>query len=178
MDKPLTEMPPHAARPDTTHPVVLFDGVCNLCNRCVRFIARRDPRARFRFAALQSEVGRQMLAAHGRAPGRLDTMVLVDDGRVFTRSDAALRIARDLRGPWKLLAAAAAVIPRPLRDWLYDQLAARRYRWFGRQDSCPLPEPGLAERFLAWQDARQPEGAEFTSAPEAQSRGRMPKRLT
>ena len=140
-------MPPDAPGPDTQHPVVLFDGVCNLCNRCVRFVARRDPECRFRFASLQSDAGRRLLAAHGGDPGALDTMVLIEEGRCFTRSDAALRIARGLRGAAKLLAA-AAVIPRPIRDWLYDRVAARRYRWFGRTDSCPRPEPGLVERFL------------------------------
>ena len=140
-------MPPDAPGPDTQHPVVLFDGVCNLCNRCVRYIVRRDPQARFRFAALQSQAGRNLLAAHGREPGSLDTMVLIEGGEVFARSDAALRIARTLRGPSRMLAA-AAVIPRPLRDWLYDLVASRRYQWFGRKDSCPMPEPGIAQRFL------------------------------
>ena len=136
-----------APGPDTHHPVVLFDGVCNICNRCVRFIVRRDPHGRFRFAALQSEAGRNLLAAHGREPDRLDTMLLIDGGTVFSRSDAALRIARRLAGPARLLSAAAA-IPRPLRDWLYDRIASRRYRWFGRKESCMVPGPELAKRFL------------------------------
>lgn len=125
------------------HPVILFDGVCNLCHGAVRFIIRRDRAARFRFASLQSEPGRRLAA--GPAP---DSILLVENGLRYDRSTAALRIARRLDGAWPLLYA-FIVVPRPLRDALYAWIARHRYRWFGRLDACPLPDPRLADRFLA-----------------------------
>jgi predicted DCC family thiol-disulfide oxidoreductase YuxK len=127
-------------------PLVLFDGVCNLCNGAVQFIIRRDPKAEFQFAPLTSAAASRALAS---LPSRElpDSVVLVDDGRIYTRSDAALRIARGLRFPWPL-AYAFAVVPRGLRDWVYDAVASRRYRWFGRRDQCTIPGPSIRERFL------------------------------
>jgi predicted DCC family thiol-disulfide oxidoreductase YuxK len=127
-------------------PLVLFDGVCNLCNGAVRFIIRRDPNAQFQFAPLTSAAANRALAS---VPTRElpDSVVLVDEGRIYTRSDAALRIARGLRFPWPL-AYALVVVPRGLRDWAYDAVARRRYRWFGRQDQCMIPGPSIRQRFL------------------------------
>ncbi len=127
--------------------VVLFDGVCNLCHRSVQFIVKRDPGRRFRFAALQSERGRQLLTRHGLPPEGLESLVLIDGGLSYTKSDAALRIAGRLPAPWPILAT-ALVIPRPLRDGLYGVIARNRYRWFGRKDSCLVPSGDLADRFL------------------------------
>ncbi|HEX2190955.1 MAG TPA: thiol-disulfide oxidoreductase DCC family protein [Longimicrobiaceae bacterium] len=127
--------------------VVLFDGVCNLCNASVQFILRRDPAGRFRFASLQSDAGRELLLRHGLDPDDLFSVVLVEGGRAYTRSDAALRVARGLGGGWRLLAA-LHVVPRPVRDGVYGLVAARRYRWFGKRDACMLPTPDLRERFL------------------------------
>ncbi|HMO05842.1 MAG TPA: DCC1-like thiol-disulfide oxidoreductase family protein [Kiritimatiellia bacterium] len=124
------------------HPVILFDGVCNLCHGAVRFIIRRDRAARFRFASLQSEPGRRLAA--GPAP---DSILLIENGLRYDRSTAALRIARRLDGAWPLLYA-FIVIPRPLRDVLYAWIARHRYRWFGRLDACPLPSPEWETRFL------------------------------
>jgi predicted DCC family thiol-disulfide oxidoreductase YuxK len=132
---------------DPAHPVVLFDGVCNLCNGVVRFLIERDPAARFRFAALQSEAGRALLARHALDPDALDSFVLVDADGAHARSSAVLRVARELPAPWRWLWLAIA-IPRPLRDALYDFLARRRYRWFGRRDACMVPTPALRQRFL------------------------------
>ena len=107
--------------------VVRFDGACNLCNGTVRFIAARDPHAHFQFAPLDSPAG--------------GSLVLCDEGRTFTRSTAALRIARRLRFPWSLAYALIAV-PAPIRDAFYDFVATRRYRWFGRQDgTCRIDSP-------------------------------------
>jgi predicted DCC family thiol-disulfide oxidoreductase YuxK len=123
--------------------IVLFDGVCNLCNGAVQFILARDPAGRFRFASLQSNAARRLLK--GDAPP--ETIVLIDAGKTYTRSAAALRIARGLRFPWPLLYAFVAV-PRPLRDLAYRWVARHRYRWFGKRESCPLPTPQTRYRFL------------------------------
>lgn len=123
-------------------PVVLFDGVCNLCNRSVQMIIRNDPRGRFRFAALQSAYASRVLG-----DGRSDSVVLIEGSRVSERSTAVLRIARRLRWPWPLLYA-LVVVPRPLRDWLYAWVAQNRYRWFGKRDACMMPTPELRARFL------------------------------
>jgi predicted DCC family thiol-disulfide oxidoreductase YuxK len=123
--------------------VVLFDGVCNLCNGAVRFILARDPAARFRFASLQSDAARRLWGDGGPA----ETIVLLDAGKTYVKSTAALRIARGLRFPWPLLYAFVAV-PRPVRDLIYDWVARHRYRWFGKRDTCMLPTPELRERFL------------------------------
>jgi len=128
-------------------PIVLFDGVCNLCNAVVRFIARRDPHERFRFASLQSQAARALLDACPPPHGGGETLVLIENGRCHTRSGAALRIARRLSMPWPLLAVMLAV-PAPLRDAAYTVVARHRYRWFGRTEVCPLPPPGLARRLI------------------------------
>lgn len=129
--------------------VVLFDGACNLCNAAVSFIIDRDPAARFRFASLQSEAGRALLARHGRSASGVtpDTVILEQEGRLYERSDAVLRIARGLRGAWKIFYV-FIVVPRPLRDLLYRLVARYRYRWFGQREVCRVPTPELRTRFL------------------------------
>ncbi|MEN9937451.1 MAG: hypothetical protein RLZZ387_4030 [Chloroflexota bacterium] len=128
--------------------IILFDGVCNLCQWSVRFIIARDPREVFRFASLQSHAGRELLAAHGLpTPTAPESVVLVQSGKAYVESEAALRIARRLRPPWSLLYA-LIVAPRPLRDAIYRFVARNRYRWFGRQEACWLPTPELRGRFL------------------------------
>ena len=126
---------------------ILFDGVCNLCNGFVQFVIARDPQARFRFAALSSDAAQCLLREAGLRPPLPDTMILIEDGRAYLRSDAPLRIARGLRFPWPL-AAAFLVLPRFIRDRAYDFIAARRYKWFGRRDVCMIPTPELRARFL------------------------------
>ena len=127
--------------------IVLFDGVCNLCNWTVQFILRRDRRERFLFAPLQSEKGKELLQRHRLPPDQLDSIVLVESGRAFTSSSAALRIARGLPGLWPLLYAFIAV-PRFIRDPVYGWIARNRYRWFGRRESCRIPRPEERSRFL------------------------------
>ena len=129
--------------------VILFDGVCNLCNAFVQFVIARDPAGRFRFASLQSDVARRLLGAIGHSIDETapDTIILIEDGRLFTRSTAALRVARRLRFPWPL-AFALTAIPRPLRDAVYRFVAHRRYRWFGQRAVCMMPAPELRDRFL------------------------------
>jgi predicted DCC family thiol-disulfide oxidoreductase YuxK len=129
--------------------IVLFDGVCNLCHGAVQFIIDRDPKGRFHFASLQSERGQALLREHGVAPtaGDPDTIYLIEDGRLFDRSTAALRIARQLSFPW-WLGAAGLVLPRVLRDVAYRFVARNRYRWFGRTNECRVPTPELRARML------------------------------
>ncbi|MGH9159564.1 MAG: thiol-disulfide oxidoreductase DCC family protein [Vicinamibacteraceae bacterium] len=131
----------------SSHPIVLYDGVCGLCHRTVRFLLRHDEAGRLRFAALQSSLGRRLLLQHRLSPDALDTLVLVEGARASTRSAAVLGAARYLAPPWRYLALFLAV-PQPVRDRLYDWVARSRHRWFGRLDACPLPSPGDRERFL------------------------------
>ena len=131
-------------------PVVLFDGVCPLCQAAVRWIARHDTEGRFRFAPLDSAVGRALLAQAGARSTRAEpeTVVLVEDRRAWERSDAILRVAADLGAPWRWLVP-LRLVPRALRDAVYGLVARRRHRWFGRLDACPLPPPEIRDRFLA-----------------------------
>ena len=133
--------------PEQNHAVVLFDGVCNLCNASVDFIMRRDKRDYFRFTSLQSEAGSEIMRAGGREPGKLDTMLLYEGNRIYARSTAALRIARRLSGAWPLLYA-FIIIPRPLRDLIYNLIAKNRYRLFGKRDTCRVPTPRERAKFL------------------------------
>ena len=128
-------------------PVILFDGVCNLCTGSVRFVIGRDARKQFRFASLQSPVAEKLLGAQGRDGDRLESVVLVVGERTYRKSTAALLIARRLDGLWPLLSA-LLVIPRPLRDAVYDWIGKRRYRLFGKRDACWRPQAELPERFL------------------------------
>lgn len=127
--------------------VVLFDGACNLCSRSVRFIIKRDPKGRFRFAPLQSEAARERIKSAGAPLHPFDGVVLIERGRAYFRSDAVLRIASGLRFPWPI-AAALILLPRRCRDWAYDGIARRRYRWFGKQDTCMVPTQAWRDRFL------------------------------
>jgi len=127
--------------------LVLFDGVCNLCNGSVRFLLRRDRRKRFRFAALQSATGQAALRQHSLSATQFATIVVIENGRARTESAAALLLAQRLPWPWPLLAA-FTIVPRPLRDAVYAWVSRNRYRWFGRRESCMLPSPEFADRFL------------------------------
>ncbi len=128
--------------------MVLFDGVCNVCNRSVDFILRHDPNGTFRFASLQSNAARDALAEVGeRRPVEMNSIVLIEDGRVFRHSTAMLRIFRRLSGLWPALAL-LVVVPRPARDVLYRWFVRNRYRWFGKRDTCRVPEPEIRARFL------------------------------
>lgn len=127
--------------------IVVFDGVCNLCNWVVQLIIRHDPDGHFQFASLQSEVGRALLEKHGLQSVQPETVVLVRDERTYTMSDAALEIASDMGFPFRLLYP-LIVLPKGVRDWAYRFVARNRYRWFGRRDSCMMPTPELRRRFL------------------------------
>ena len=128
-------------------PVLLFDGVCNLCNASVQWVLLRDPKGIFRFTALQSETGQALLRQWGLSTDDFDSVVLVDGDRVLLHSDVPLEIVRRLGGWWQLLYV-FKIIPRPLRDAIYRWVARNRYRWFGRRAECMLPRPEWKERFI------------------------------
>ncbi len=128
-------------------PLVLYDGLCRLCAGTVLFVITRDRRARVHFASMQSAVGQRLLARFGLPGDDLKTFVLVEASGHFTRSTAALRTARYLDGPWPWLYA-LIIVPRPIRDALYDWVARNRYRWFGRREACLTSDPRFRDRFL------------------------------
>jgi predicted DCC family thiol-disulfide oxidoreductase YuxK len=128
------------------HGIILFDGVCAFCNTVVRFIYARDTRGYFRFAPLQSEFAKELLAPYGMT-NVLDSALLIENGTVSDYSTTVFRIMRHLKFPWPLLYP-LIFIPRPLRDFGYHIVAENRYKWFGKHESCPVPPAGLAERFL------------------------------
>ena len=132
---------------DPGHPVLFFDGVCGLCNRAVDFVLRHDHHARLRLCPLQSSTAERLLAPRGVNPARLETLVLLEGEHLWERSDAVLRMLNLLGRPWSWFQG-FRVIPRPLRDWLYNRIAASRYRLFGRRESCRLPSADERARFL------------------------------
>jgi len=132
-------------------PVLLYDGVCGFCNKTVQMILDHDRKGTMLFAALQSDYGRVVVERHAELRG-VDSVVYVENSgsvgeRVYVRSDAALRVLKYLGGAWKLLLV-ARIIPKPLRDFLYDLFARNRYRLFGKYESCRLPPPEVRSRFL------------------------------
>lgn len=130
-------------------PVILFDGVCNLCNGGVNFMLDWDKQGVYRMAALQSDAGRKLLVRSGRAPDDISSIVLVEEDGSYIRSDAVLRIATRLALPLPLVATLGWPVPRPVRDTLYDQVANNRYNLFGRTPSCRLSDTRFEERFLS-----------------------------
>jgi len=128
--------------------VILFDGVCNFCNNSVNFIIDRDPEKYFKFAPLQSEIGQKLLDEHGVDKIITDSVVLIEDGKAYVRTTAALRIARRLKGAWSWFYG-FRVVPAFIRDVFYKLFAKYRYKMFGKQDACMMPTPEIRERFLA-----------------------------
>ncbi len=128
-------------------PILLFDGVCNLCNGFIQFIIKRDKEAVFRFASLQSSVGQTLLKDYHLPTDSVDTVVLIEDRKSYTRSTVPLRIAKRLGGLWSLLYV-FILIPPPIRDFIYNWIAKNRYKWFGKEDQCMIPTPDLKKRFL------------------------------
>ena len=126
--------------------VLLFDGVCNVCNGAVNFVLDRDPAGLFRFASLQSEIGQRLCREHGIATD-VGTIVLVEDGVAYTESTAILRVARKLGKGWPLLSV-FFVVPKAIRDAAYRYFARNRYRWFGKREVCRVPTPEIRARFL------------------------------
>jgi predicted DCC family thiol-disulfide oxidoreductase YuxK len=130
-----------------SRPVLLFDGLCKLCTGSVAFVLRHEQDEALRFAPLQSPAGMRLMQQFGIDPTQMKTFVVIADGRAYVRSDAAIRVARFLRGAWKWLVL-IKLVPRPIRDYAYDVVARNRYRWFGRHEACIAPAPELQKRFL------------------------------
>ena len=130
-----------------THSIILFDGVCNLCNGAVNFVIKRDPGNVFKFTPLQEKQGVLLLKKHAIDAQELDSIVLVENKNVYTKSSAALRIARKMSNLWPLFFV-LLIIPSFIRDGVYDFIAKNRYKWFGKKEQCMIPTPGLREKFL------------------------------
>ena len=128
-------------------PVILFDGVCNFCNYWVRFAIRRDKKKELKFAALQGDTAKLLLPRYGISLNRLSSVIFIDAGKVYTQSSAAIRICRHLDGGWKLFYG-LMIIPKFIRDALYNIIARNRYKWFGKKEECMVPTPEQKERFL------------------------------
>lgn len=139
--------PSNNASIPTRYPILLFDGVCNLCNGAVQFIIKRDKKAHFRFAALQSEVGQDLLKKFAVKEEYLSTLVLIENEKAYVRSDAVLRVAKNLGGLWSLTYI-FILVPRFIRNAVYNWVGSHRYQWFGQKDACMMPTPDLQKRFL------------------------------
>ncbi len=129
-------------------PVVLFDGVCNFCDKSVQFMIQHDPEGYFMYASLQSDSGQEILKKYGISTEIIDTIVLVENDRAYIQSTAALRIARKLNRLWSLLYI-FIIVPPFIRNSVYRFVARNRYKWFGKKDSCMLPDPEIRSRFLS-----------------------------
>ncbi|MCB0641743.1 MAG: thiol-disulfide oxidoreductase DCC family protein [Phaeodactylibacter sp.] len=138
--KQLTELP-------EGHGILLFDGVSNLCNGFVQFVIPRDPKGYYKFVSLQSETGKAILEQYGLSTDELSTVVLVENGKVYTHSGVALKIVKHLSGLWPLLQV-FWIIPRFIRDAIYRWVARNRYKWFGKREACWMPTPELQSRFM------------------------------
>lgn len=131
----------------TDKPILLFDGVCNLCNGFVQFVINRDPKGKFRFAALQSEIGQTLLKKANMPTEELSTVVLYENDKFYTHSSVPLRVVKKFGGAWPLLYG-LVIVPKFIRDGIYNWIARNRYRWFGKRESCMIPTPELKSRFL------------------------------
>lgn len=129
-------------------PILLFDGVCNLCNASVQKVIQMDPEGKINFASLQSELGQELLEKFKLPQEDFDTVVLVDQDQFFTKSDVPLQIFRTIGGNWTFLYLVFKIVPKFIRDWMYTLIAKNRYHIWGKQESCMLPSPKLKERFL------------------------------
>jgi len=127
--------------------IILFDGVCNLCNSMVQFTIKRDPNEKFKFASLQSESGQALLQKFGLSTRDFHSFVFISGDKYFLRSSAALHVLKELGGIWKVMYI-FILIPRPLRDLFYRIIAGNRYSLFGKSDTCMIPTPELQQRFL------------------------------
>ena len=128
-------------------PIILFDGVCNFCNAGINFIIQQDKKSIFRFAALQSKPGQQLAEQYHLPKTDFDSFILIENGKVYNRSTAAFKIYNKLPWYWKWTQV-FWIIPKSIRDAIYDFIARNRYKWFGKKEVCMIPNPGLSSRFL------------------------------
>ncbi|HMK04755.1 MAG TPA: thiol-disulfide oxidoreductase DCC family protein [Ferruginibacter sp.] len=128
-------------------PVILFDGVCNFCNSAVNFTLKRNKKADILFAALQSEVGHKLLQQYNLPADDMESFVFIDNGKAYKQSTAALKVCKRLRGLWPLTYG-LIIVPRFIRDSIYNWIAGNRYKWFGKRQECMIPTPDVKERFL------------------------------
>jgi len=128
-------------------PVILFDGVCNLCSGVVQFIIKHDPKKQFRFASLQSKFGEEVMKHFGLPVNQYNSFILLKDGKIYTRSAGALKVAKKLKGLYPLLYA-FIIVPRFIRDAVYNLVARKRYKWFGKKEICWIPTPELKNLFI------------------------------
>ncbi|MEC3884562.1 thiol-disulfide oxidoreductase DCC family protein [Halobacillus sp. HZG1] len=126
--------------------IILFDGECHFCNQSVQFIIKRDPEGHFKFASQQSHAGQSLMRQH-EISKEVDSIVLIDGSKSYLRSSAALRVCKHLKGVWKI-GFAMIIVPKRIRDGAYKFLSKNRYKWFGREEACPLPSPEIRRRFL------------------------------
>ncbi|PQP82826.1 thiol-disulfide oxidoreductase DCC [Paenibacillus sp. PCH8] len=129
------------------HPIVLVDGVCHFCQGLTKWIIKRDPEGKYHFASLQSDIAKALLEKGNLSTDRMDTFVLIEDGNYYTRSTAALRLAKGLKFPYPLLYG-FIIVPKFIRNAVYNWVARNRYRWFGKDEACMLPTPEIKDRFL------------------------------
>jgi predicted DCC family thiol-disulfide oxidoreductase YuxK len=129
-----------------TH-ILLFDGVCNLCNGIVQFTIKRDPKAKFKFASLQSASGQALLKQFGLPTDDFNSFVFINEDKYFLKSSAGLHVLKELGGVWKVFYI-FIIFPRPIRDFVYNIIAKTRYKIFGKQDICMVPTPDIKQRFL------------------------------
>ncbi|WP_456462225.1 thiol-disulfide oxidoreductase DCC family protein [Lutibacter sp.] len=127
--------------------IILFDGVCNLCNSSVNFIIKLDTKEQFLFASLQSDAAKEILLQFSTKKLTLDSIILIDDSNIYEKSSAALQISKHLNGGYKLLYG-FIIIPKFIRDWVYDIIAENRYKWFGKKEKCMIPTSEIRNRFL------------------------------
>jgi len=132
---------------NTSQPLLLFDGICNLCNSSVQFIIKRDTEKKFSFASLQSDAAKEILLQFDEKYLNLDSIILIFDGAVYTKSPAIIKVGSLLGGFYKI-ATIFYVIPKSIRDWVYDYVAKNRYKWYGKRESCMIPSKELKNRFL------------------------------
>ncbi len=135
------------SEPEIQSPVILFDGVCNLCNAAVIFFIERDKKNVFRFASLQSAFGQSVLQKFHLSANTFNSFILFKNGKVYTKSTAALLVAKELSGGWPLLYA-FIIVPRFIRDAVYNLIARNRYKWFGKKKECWIPSPALQSKFI------------------------------
>ncbi|KOY15491.1 thiol-disulfide oxidoreductase DCC family protein [Paenibacillus xylanivorans] len=129
------------------HPIVLVDGVCHFCQGLTKWIIKRDPEGKYHFASLQSDVAKKLLEKGKLSSDSMDTFVLIEDGKYYIRSTAALRLSKGLKFPYPLLYV-LIIVPKFIRNAIYNVVARNRYRWFGKDEACMLPTPEIKDRFL------------------------------